>query len=116
MIRVENLTKAFGQQTVLKGITAEIHAGEVVSIIGPSGTGKSTFLRCLNLLDQPTGGKTPRHFGLDPTGTLLAMGNQGSDSIVLARIDPATGALTSSPRVASAPSPVCHVFLPPTGK
>jgi len=57
VIRVENLTKAFGQQTVLKGITAEIHAGEVVSIIGPSGTGKSTFLRCLNLLDQPTGGK-----------------------------------------------------------
>ena len=57
MIRVENLTKAFGQQTVLNGITAEIRAGEVVSIIGPSGTGKSTFLRCLNLLDQPTGGR-----------------------------------------------------------
>lgn len=56
MIRVENLTKTFGQQTVLNGITAEIRAGEVVSIIGPSGTGKSTFLRCLNLLDQPTGG------------------------------------------------------------
>lgn len=57
MIRVENLTKTFGQQTVLNGITAEIHAGEVVSIIGPSGTGKSTFLRCLNLLDQATGGR-----------------------------------------------------------
>ena len=57
MIRVENLTKRFGQQTVLKDITAEIRAGEVVSIIGPSGTGKSTFLRCLNLLDQPTGGR-----------------------------------------------------------
>lgn len=65
---------------------------------------------------HPTGGKTPRHFGLDPTGTLLAMGNQGTDTIVLARIDQATGALTSSPRVASAPSPVCHVFLPPAGK
>ena len=57
MIRVENLTKTFGQQTVLSGINAEIRAGEVVSIIGPSGTGKSTFLRCLNLLDRPTGGK-----------------------------------------------------------
>lgn len=57
MIRVENLTKKFGQQTVLNGITAEIRAGEVVSIIGPSGTGKSTFLRCMNLLDRPTAGR-----------------------------------------------------------
>lgn len=65
---------------------------------------------------HPTGGKTPRHFGLDPTGTLLAIGNQDSDTIVLARIDQATGALTSSPQVASAPSPVCQVFLPPAGK
>jgi 6-phosphogluconolactonase (cycloisomerase 2 family) len=44
------------------------------------------------------------------------MGNQESDSIVLARIDPETGALTSSPRTASAPSPVCHVFLPPANR
>lgn len=65
---------------------------------------------------HPTGGRTPRHFGLDPTGTVLAMSNQESDTIVLARIDPATGALTSSPRIASAPSPVCHVFLPPAWK
>jgi ABC-type polar amino acid transport system ATPase subunit len=41
---------------VLKDINAEIHKGEVISIIGPSGTGKSTFLRCLNLLERPTGG------------------------------------------------------------
>ena len=41
---------------VLKDITTEIKKGEVVSIIGPSGTGKSTFLRCLNLLERPTGG------------------------------------------------------------
>ena len=65
---------------------------------------------------HPTGGRTPRHFGLDPTGALLAMGNQESDTIVLARIDPETGALTSSPRTASAPSPVCHVFLPPANR
>ncbi|WP_421696560.1 amino acid ABC transporter ATP-binding protein [Aestuariivirga sp.] len=57
MIRVEGLTKTFGTHTVLDGVNAEIRAGEVVSIIGPSGTGKSTFLRCLNLLDKPTGGK-----------------------------------------------------------
>ena len=56
MIKVEHLSKRFGANTVLKDITAEIRKGEVVSIIGPSGTGKSTFLRCLNLLDQPSGG------------------------------------------------------------
>lgn len=56
MIKVENLTKNFGQLEVLKGITEEIHQGEVVVIIGPSGSGKSTFLRCLNLLEEPTSG------------------------------------------------------------
>jgi polar amino acid transport system ATP-binding protein len=57
MIKVENLSKKFGQLTVLKDINVEIHKGEIISIIGPSGTGKSTFLRCLNLLERPTGGK-----------------------------------------------------------
>jgi len=56
MIRVEQLTKSYGPVAVLKGISVEIRKGEVVSIIGPSGTGKSTFLRCLNLLDRPTSG------------------------------------------------------------
>ena len=56
MIRVEHLTKTFGSLQVLKDVNAEIRKGEVVSIIGPSGTGKSTFLRCLNLLDLPTSG------------------------------------------------------------
>jgi polar amino acid transport system ATP-binding protein len=56
MIKVERLSKSFGNLTVLKDITTEIKKGEVVSIIGPSGTGKSTFLRCLNLLEHPTGG------------------------------------------------------------
>ena len=54
LIKVENLTKSFGDLEVLKGINEEIHEGEVVSIIGPSGSGKSTFLRCLNLLEVPT--------------------------------------------------------------
>ena len=57
MIRVEHLSKQFGELEVLKDINAEIAVGEVISIIGPSGTGKSTFLRCLNLLDRPTGGR-----------------------------------------------------------
>ena len=56
MIRVEHLSKRYGDLVVLKDISAEIRKGEVISIIGPSGTGKSTFLRCLNLLDQPTSG------------------------------------------------------------
>ncbi|MCI6023280.1 MAG: amino acid ABC transporter ATP-binding protein [Oscillospiraceae bacterium] len=55
-MRVENLTKKFGRLDVLNGINAEIREGEVVSIIGPSGGGKSTFLRCLNLLEKPTSG------------------------------------------------------------
>ncbi|MBP7459988.1 MAG: ATP-binding cassette domain-containing protein [Candidatus Delongbacteria bacterium] len=56
MIRIEHLNKRFGNNIVLKDITTEIHKGEVISIIGPSGTGKSTLLRCLNLLEQPSGG------------------------------------------------------------
>lgn len=56
IIHVENLTKSFGRLEVLKGITESIHEGEVVSVIGPSGGGKSTFLRCLNLLEKPTSG------------------------------------------------------------
>ena len=56
MIRTEHLSKHFGPLVVLKDINAEISKGEVISVIGPSGTGKSTFLRCLNLLEEPTGG------------------------------------------------------------
>ena len=50
ILRTEYLRKNFGKLEVLKGITTEIRRGEVVSIIGPSGGGKSTFLRCLNRL------------------------------------------------------------------
>ncbi len=56
MIRVEHLQKSYGDLKVLRDVNATIQKGEVISIIGPSGTGKSTFLRCLNLLDNPTGG------------------------------------------------------------
>jgi len=56
MIRVDNLSKHFGSLVVLRDITTEIKKGEIISVIGPSGTGKSTFLRCLNLLETPTGG------------------------------------------------------------
>ena len=56
LIKVEGLEKSFGANAVLKGISTEIKRGEVVCIIGASGSGKSTFLRCLNLLEEPTGG------------------------------------------------------------
>ena len=57
IITVENLHKRFGSLHVLKGVTEQIGKGEVVSIIGPSGGGKSTFLRCLNLLEVPDEGQ-----------------------------------------------------------
>ena len=56
LLKIENLKKSFGNLEVLKGISTEIRKGEVVVMIGPSGGGKSTFLRCMNLLEQPTDG------------------------------------------------------------
>ena len=55
-VKVSNLHKSFGDLDVLCGIDAEIKEGEVVCVIGPSGGGKSTFLRCLNRLEEVTGG------------------------------------------------------------
>ncbi|MDJ0392344.1 amino acid ABC transporter ATP-binding protein [Rhodococcus sp. G-MC3] len=55
-ISIKALEKAFGDNTVLKGIDAEVANGEVVCVIGPSGSGKSTFLRCLNKLEDITAG------------------------------------------------------------
>lgn len=57
LIKTENLKKSFGEHEVLKGINVDIKRGEVVVIIGASGSGKSTFLRTLNLLETPTSGK-----------------------------------------------------------
>ena len=57
MIKTVNLHKSFGDLHVLQGVNQTIHKGEVISIIGPSGGGKSTFLRCLNLLEKPEQGQ-----------------------------------------------------------
>ena len=57
IIKTVNLHKSFGDLHVLQGVNQTIHKGEVISIIGPSGGGKSTFLRCLNLLEKPEKGQ-----------------------------------------------------------
>ena len=56
LLKIEGLKKSFGDLEVLKGLSTTIRTGEVVVMIGPSGGGKSTFLRCMNLLERPTGG------------------------------------------------------------
>ena len=56
MIKIENLHKSFGELHVLKGIDFQAQKGEVVAIIGPSGMGKSTFLRCVNFIERPEKG------------------------------------------------------------
>ena len=53
---VKGLNKSFGSNHVLRGVDIEIHAGQVLALVGPSGSGKSTFLRCLNLLEMPDSG------------------------------------------------------------
>lgn len=57
MLKIENLSKSFGKLNVFKNISLSVNKGEVVSIIGPSGTGKSTLLRCINYLEKPDTGK-----------------------------------------------------------
>ena len=62
MINIKHLKKNFGENEVLKDIELEVKAGEVVAIIGPSGGGKSTLLRCINLLEKPDGGQIIFYF------------------------------------------------------
>ena len=56
-LQVENIHKRFGSNEVLKGVSLTAHAGDVISIIGSSGSGKSTFLRCINMLEKPHQGR-----------------------------------------------------------
>ena len=57
MIRISHLKKAYPNVTPLQDVNTEIHQGDVISIIGPSGTGKSTLIRCINMLETPTAGE-----------------------------------------------------------
>lgn len=69
--------------------------------------------RLTHVQHQPTGGSTPRAFGIDPTGTYFLAANQRSDSVHVFRIDPATGRLTDTGHSASLGAPVCVKFVPP---
>ena len=57
IVRIKDLHKSFGSLEVLKGVDMDVQKGEVVVILGPSGSGKSTLLRCVNRLEEPTGGE-----------------------------------------------------------
>jgi len=75
ILSIEHLKKHFGDHIVLRDISFDVQHGDVVSIIGPSGSGKSTLLRCINFLEQPTGGtihfrgKTQKQNGQVPSIT-----------------------------------------------
>ena len=56
MLEIKNLSKRFGNQQVLDHISLKIEKGKVIAVIGPSGTGKSTLLRCINVLERPEEG------------------------------------------------------------
>jgi arginine/ornithine transport system ATP-binding protein len=56
-LRVDDLHKKYGEREVLKGVSLAAQRGDVITLIGSSGSGKSTFLRCLNLLEQPHQGR-----------------------------------------------------------
>ncbi|WNO03538.1 ABC transporter ATP-binding protein [Rhodoferax mekongensis] len=76
-LQVENIHKRFGSNEVLKGVSLSAHAGDVISIIGSSGSGKSTFLRCINMLEKPHQGRinvAGEELALvaGPTGELVA--------------------------------------------
>ncbi len=70
MIKIENLTKKFGELEVLKGVSLTVNKGEVISIVGPSGAGKTTLLQLIGTLDKPTSG-TIRFNGED-TGKMVS--------------------------------------------
>ena len=61
ILEIKNLKKSFGDHTVIQDINFSIEKGEIVSIIGASGSGKSTFLRCINLLGAPDSGQILFH-------------------------------------------------------
>jgi ABC-type histidine transport system, ATPase component len=58
-LTAEDVHKRYGMHEVLKGVSLKAKAGDVISLVGSSGSGKSTFLRCINFLEHPTSGRSP---------------------------------------------------------
>ena len=56
LLKIENLTKSFGENTILRDVNLDVKSGEVIVLVGPSGCGKTTFLRCINALEELDGG------------------------------------------------------------
>jgi ABC-type histidine transport system ATPase subunit len=84
-LSVRDLHKSFGQHEVLCGISLDVVAGSVVSVLGASGSGKSTFLRCLNHLEEPTSGEV--YVGGDPMGFRMdSAGRRQADPAQLQRM------------------------------
>ena len=73
VVKVVDLHKRFGDLEVLKGVSLEVHQGDVLTMLGASGSGKTTLLRCINFLEEPTSGRTyitgrPMGFRIEPDG------------------------------------------------
>ena len=77
-LRVEGLSKTFGDKTVLRGVDLTVRRGETVVIIGASGSGKTTLLRCVNYLERPTAGTI--HVDGEPIGRIAAAGGSWKDA------------------------------------
>ena len=86
LISIRHLRKEYPDATPLKDVNAEIHKGEVISIIGPSGCGKSTFLRCINLLEKPTAGEILID-GVSITDPMIMGEIDGNDLFIMFRIN-----------------------------
>ena len=85
VIRVKGLKKDFENLSVLKGVDVDIRKGDVVCVIGASGSGKSTFLRCLNLLEKPTDGIIEFN-GVNLTDTKVDLDLHRQGSLLIRRI------------------------------
>ncbi|WP_150538547.1 amino acid ABC transporter ATP-binding protein [Actinobacillus vicugnae] len=84
MIKISNIHKTFGDNTILRGIDLEIKKGQVVVILGPSGSGKTTFLRCLNALEMPEQGSITFD-GLAPLSVDFSVKNVKKQILALRR-------------------------------
>ena len=85
MIKIEHLRKEYPNITPLKDVNAEIYKGDVISVIGPSGTGKSTMLRCIDQLEMPTSGTVTFEDGTTCNINTLNAASQFSNTMATSR-------------------------------